>query len=229
MLMISVHLPKTAGVSFRTSLAEHFGHQLLQDYADRPVNTPPVLRHQQALQAALDNTERDFSQAACIHGHFLPLKYLSVASRYQARFITWMRDPIERLVSHYYYWQQTYQPATAMTLHRRVVEEGWTLDRFCLSEELRNTYAQFLWGFPLAYFEFIGITEHYSEDLAYFSRVFLNGTQALKTQQLNVGTNKTKSAPLDAGLRREAEAWHAQDVQIYRRALTLRQQRLSNA
>lgn len=228
-MMISVHLPKTAGVSFRTSLTEHFGSRLLLDYADGPINKSPTQRHQQVLQAALDNIERDLSQVACIHGHFLPLKYLSAASRHQARFITWMRDPIERLVSHYHYWLQTYQPATAMALHRRVVEEGWTLDRFCLSEEMRNTYAQFLWGFPLAYFEFIGITEHYSEDLAYFSQAFLGGAQALQAKQINVGTRKAKSDPLDAGLRREAEAWHAQDVQIYQRALILRQQRLANA
>ncbi len=30
-----------------------------------------------------------------------------------------------------------------------MVEEEWTLERFCLEPELKNLYSQFLWGFPL--------------------------------------------------------------------------------
>ena len=49
----------------------------------------------------------------------------------ECRFVTWLREPLQRLVSHYYYWQRSYDPAADDTssLHRRVVEEAWTLQK----------------------------------------------------------------------------------------------------
>lgn len=92
---------------------------------------------------------------------------------------------------------------------------------------MRNTYAQFLWGFPLGYFEFIGITEHYSEDLAYFSKAVLNSEHGLVEQQLNRGTHSSRRTPIDAELRHRIEEWHSIDMRIYQKALMLRWQRTS--
>ena len=41
------------------------------------------------------------------------------------------------------------------------MEKGWSLERFCLGPEVRNIYSQFLYGFLLEYFSFIGTTEFY--------------------------------------------------------------------
>ena len=67
-----------------------------------------------------------------------------------------MRDPVERLASHYHYWVRNYAPRSAGELHRRVVEEAWSLERFCLGPELRNVYSTFLWGFSLRRFGLSG-------------------------------------------------------------------------
>jgi hypothetical protein len=225
MPLISVHLPKTAGVSLRTVLAENFGAGLKLDYQDGPLNKDPWLRKQAVMQDALALAERDVAAQTCIHGHFLPLKYLLLAHKTPCQFVTWMRHPVERLISHYHYWLQVYQPTSAFALHKQVVEEGWTLERFCLSQEMRNTYSQFLWGFPLEYFEFIGITEFYDSDLADFGQRFLRIQP--QVHKLNVGAKKAGASPLDPGLYREIQAWHAQDMQLYERALALRQTRLA--
>ena len=84
--------------------------------------------------------------------------------------------------SHYHYWQRSYDPAagTTSSLHRRVVEESWSLRRFCLAPELRNVYTEFLWGFPSGRLDFVGITEFYAEDLRYFSREMLGNKLSLK-------------------------------------------------
>ena len=42
--IVSVHIPKTAGWSFRTGLLSAFGERLLLDYSDRPLDGTPSAR-----------------------------------------------------------------------------------------------------------------------------------------------------------------------------------------
>jgi len=221
-MLISLHLPKTAGTSFRTSLEEHFGNKILNDYADRPRNTPPYERHQFALESSLNNVNKDYLHIACIHGHFLPLKYLLLADIKELQFVTWMRNPIERVLSHYYYWRRTYNPKTAAKLQKIMVEEDWSIERFCLDEGVQNLYTQFLWGFPMEQFSFIGITEYYDEDFEYFSRKYLGRT--LEVKKLN--TNANNKYMIDSSLRVKLEAFHSKDMYLYHKALELRKKRL---
>ena len=100
-MIISLHLPKTAGSSFARSLEAHFGPRLLKDYADVPINTPVYERNQAALRASIDIGEQGVTGMACIHGHFLPLKYLLLGTKQELTFITWMRNPVERAYSQY--------------------------------------------------------------------------------------------------------------------------------
>jgi hypothetical protein len=174
-LLISVHLPKTAGASLRLALDEHFGDRLLRDYEDRPLSASAALRNTLALSQCLKNCwgRSDLRKFACIHGHFMPLKYRLLRMPDKKQFVTWMRDPVERLASHYAFWLRTDQQNSFGELHRRVIEERWSLERFCLGPELRNTYSKFLWGFPLNRFDFIGITEFYDTDMEYFSEKFM--------------------------------------------------------
>ena len=216
-LIISVHLPKTAGTSFGKALRTRFRTRLLRDYSDFPINTPQPERNRAALQASLRHAESDFSDIECIHGHFLPIKYLLTVHNRQVKFVTWMRHPVERALSHYYYWKESYTPSS-VPLHRRVVEENWSIERFCLGPELRNLYWQFLWGFPLDYFDFIGITEFYEEDIAYFGQHYLGAYT--KAKRLNVRTNGAYQ--IDRLFRNEIEAFHDRDMDLYRKALEKR-------
>src|SRR4030065_365461 len=105
----------------------HFGPKLLKDYDDLPINTPQYERNKAALLASLHNGEADkFAGVECIHGHFLPLKYLLLSVKRELKFITWMRDPVERILSHFFYWKRNYDSATAPILHRKVIEEDWS-------------------------------------------------------------------------------------------------------
>jgi hypothetical protein len=162
-MLISLHLPKTAGSSFLASLEQHFGDGLLRDYADAPLNKSKTRRNVTALYRCLLNGFRPFRNVECIHGHYLPLKYMLCR---KTTLITWMRDPVERMVSHYHYCLRHYAGEQTPPLHKRIVEEEWSLERFCLAPELRNIYCQFTWGVPLTRFDFIGITEFYDSDVS---------------------------------------------------------------
>jgi hypothetical protein len=215
-MLISVHLPKTAGTSFGQSLDNHFGKQVLKDYGDWPINTPPVKRNLRALRDCLRNSIRDFGDVKCIHGHFLPLKYRLLDARPDVKFVTWLREPVERIASHYYFWVRTYDPKTSPILQRRLVEENWSLERFCLGPELKNFYGQFLWGFPIRQFDFIGLMEHYDQEFTFFSEKFFGERTRIYRKNANTELKGEKVYITDAGFRREIEAYHAQDVALYR-------------
>ena len=227
-MLVSVHMPKTAGLSFRASLEACFGEGFRHDYQDYPLAQPAIVRREQALDRGRAMRAADFAGVDCVHGHFLPLKYLELARTLPCTFVTWLREPVVRLVSHYYYWQRAYDPASALTspLHRRVMEEGWSLQRFCLAPELRNVYSEFLWGFPLQRLDFIGITEFFADDLRYFSQQLLGNKLQAHTLNRRVATGGGAApARLSAAARAEIEAWHAADMALYRQALALRKAR----
>jgi hypothetical protein len=221
-MIISVHLPKTAGSSFQISLDQHFAKKLLLDYTDLPINTPPFERNRRALISGVRNTEMIFSGIECIHGHFMPVKYLLLNTIHPLTFVTWMRNPVERVISHFYFWEKTYC-SNSPPLHKRIIEEKWTLEKFCLSDEVRNLYHQFLWGFPLHNFDFIGITEHYEYDFMYFSHFFLH--QNLTAHKVNINKNRKGDYPISKTLRRQIESFHMLDMELYHIALKLRFQR----
>jgi len=228
-MLVSLHLPKTAGTSFGAALDAHFGGALLRDYGDLPLNTPAIVRNHLALQASLDIAGGFPDSTACVHGHFLPVKYLLLAAHRELRFMTWMRHPVERLVSHYAFWRRNPPPSPAHALHWRMHAEDWSLETFCLAPELRDVYTQFLWGFPLETFDFIGITEHYEADFEMFSRRYMGSASA--PMRLNVGAAGERGASLQvhAELRQRIEAFHARDMALYDRALALRAARSSSA
>jgi len=225
-MIISVHIGKTAGSSFLATLKNHFGRKLLEDYNDIGVKqisaaSSKYEKYKEILKASVDLAEKDWSNIECIHGHILPLKYLLTGYRYQAKFVVWIRNPVERLYSHYYYWKRSYDPRKSDDLQRKVIEEKWSIERFCLDPEFKNHYCGKFWGFPLEYFDFIGITEFYENDLAYFARHFLGSETEAK--KINVGENEGKPYFIDESFRKEVESFHSLDMALYRRALEIRQ------
>jgi hypothetical protein len=224
-MIVSVHLPKTAGTSFAATLERSFGSALLPDYADFPINTPQYERNKCALQKCLSNAEQDFQGIKCVHGHFLPVKYLLLSDKSEIVFITWLRSPVERVLSHYHFWQRSFDPINSPPLHRKMMEEKWSLERFCLGPEVRNLYSQFLYGFPLEYFSFIGITEFYDEDFAFFMNHFMDSS--LEPERLNIGSAAANGYQVSESLRNDIEQYHSKDMSLYQRALEKRLTRRS--
>ncbi len=179
----------------------------------------PTDRQRRAMAEALWLDLRGIPESVrCIHGHFLPVKYLLYATRRDATFVTWLREPVDRMLSHYYYMRRM-KPGNPM--HRRLVDEDWSVERFTLGPEFRNFYHQYFWGFPLENFAFIGIQEHYSDDLQYFASTFLGSP--VSEVRTNVG--RSEAHAVSDQLRQAIAEHHAEDVSLYQRALAIRDRR----
>jgi hypothetical protein len=227
MTIISLHLPKTAGTSFGASLKAHFGDSYLEDYADGGISVPARERFESAIAAGVAIAEEGLDGVACVHGHFLPAKYLRLGARHDLTFVTWMREPVARLLSHYHYWQESYDERTSRPHHRQVIEEKWTLEQFCLSEPFKNIYAQYLCGFPVERFAYIGISEYYQEDMFEFSGRFLS--DHLPFQYLNPTPYASPRRRLDEAFVQKVRDFHAEDVRLYQRAMQWRDARYLGA
>jgi len=223
-------MPKTGGTSFRKSLEQHFDGKLLFDYDDLPLHKTHEQRMSdvRAFQKRL-LTDSDGSVipegTSCIYGHFLALKYKQLLNRRNVQFVTWLREPAERLASHYHHWVRNCGDASPDFV-KKIVKENWSLAQFCMAPEMRNTQSLFLQGFSLSDFAFVGITAHYHSDFAYFSKKYL-GKKQWRMPQLNVNRTKKATYFTDKDLLAEIRQFHDLDYTLYQEAVKMRTKRLS--
>jgi len=224
--LVSVHLPKTAGRSFRFYLKHIFGQNFVLDKTDQILHRSLEERQAQLDQFLRSNTLDNCQKPCCFHGHFLAYKYLQVLGESNVLYVSWMREPFQRMRSHYEYWQRNYNAARAEALHKKVIEEAWSFEKFCFSEQMQNVYSQFLWNFPVDKFDFIGITEYYNVDLKYFHSKYLNEKE-LKVFHEHKNPVKEKanySHPEDSFLK-DFKEFHKEDYRLFHAAMEDRSNR----
>ena len=209
-LIVSVHVPKTGGVTFREALAELAGAHMVQDYADQPLAPRSAWRR---LRERLRKVELP-PGTRVVHGHFVAAKYWRVYP--EARYVVWFREPIERLVSHYHYWQR--EPDLAHPLCRRLVEEKLSLEAFAALPELRDVHARFLGGVPVERFAFVGLTERFDEGMELFARAFCP-ERAIAAERRNANPERGgERYDLPPATRRALEDANRIDLALYARA-----------
>ncbi|MFQ5356641.1 MAG: hypothetical protein ACE5DY_09205, partial [Mariprofundaceae bacterium] len=147
-LILSVHIPKTGGITLFNLLEQRFGKGLLTDYPDR-----------QEMEGRTDLVE-------AIHGHFEIADYLKQSP--DARIITFLREPLDRALSHYYYWltPPAHVPKNDPVYIKYFVEQKPDIEKFLMARELCNICTSFL--YPLDHpeqFWFMGFQETFSEDI----------------------------------------------------------------
>jgi len=141
---LSLDVPLAPPPGFRQLLAGVFGEGFFASY--------------RWITDCRGHAVTDFPPAArCIHGHFAvaPLR-----ARYpSARLITWVMDPVQRVVAHYRYWQREpdWQNPLCQAMHR----ESWSLLQFARQEGSREELARFFGELRPADFAFIGLVEEF--------------------------------------------------------------------
>lgn len=230
-MIISVHTPKCGGTSFRSLLENHYASKLIPDYQDKPLNKTEQNRigDVENFKSNFDNKSYDALKDCCIHGHFLPYKYVSLAGKEGVNFMTWLRDPIERMASHYFFWKRTEKIGDFESfgnLRKKVCLENWSLEQFCFCKELQNVYTIFFYKFPIEWFAFIGITEFFDTDLKYFASKFL-GRKEIAIPYKNVNKSESESYINDSKLIEDLKSFHSEDYALYEYALKRRTERLN--
>ena len=210
-LIVSVHIPKTGGVTFREALAELAGGHLVLDYEDRPLAPRSFGR---SLRERIRRAPELPPGTRVVHGHFVATKYRR--RHPDARLVTWFRDPIERLASHYYYWLREPDPKNPTC--RRLLEEHLDLEEFAALTEMRDVHARFLGGVPVEAFAFVGLTEAFEEGMGLFQRLF-GLVRPVEPARRNANPERAgERYALPAGAREALAALNRRDLPLYERA-----------
>jgi hypothetical protein len=162
-LLISLHVPKTAGTSLRQMLHGWFGENLAFHYRGDRGEAPDVADRRPGL---------------CIHGHFNRCRGLGALQYYPdaAQFIVFLRNPFDRFVSQWRYLH--YQKRSGVPvpdLDEQPTFDQWLDRRRAAGEAGEDPFsfiAQLPWQVTMAQAEgqpfgaeflFVGLVERYAE------------------------------------------------------------------
>jgi len=233
-LLLFVHIPKASGTTLR--------HIIQRQY---PAGA--VYRTTDPSPAAIAKALRELQNASdvqCVAGHmeFGLHRYLTRPARY----ITMLRHPVPRLVSHYEFVRRT----PDHFLHDRVLAEGITLDEYvtrALTTEINDGQVRLLCGLECAtnvgygevseemfeaarlnlrnHFLAVGITERFDESLLLFGAVL--GWRSLAYAPVNTRPARRAYA-ISESTKELIVRYNRFDVRLYDDACELLQTALSN-
>ncbi len=222
-LLLSMHVPKTAGSTLWNSLKRVYPE------AQRLVVHEGTGRGD---VSALTDAER--AKLSLVHGHFSFGMHRSFGQA--SRYLCFLRDPVDRFVSLYYYVRSSLQHP----LHAAVMASNMGLAEFAesgLAPDLDNCQTRMLSGRPETHFTrgteactdidlqralqhidshfcFIGLTERFEQGRYLLQRIL--GRTLPRPVRRNVTTVRPTVEALDAHTRAIIERNSAYDLELYR-------------
>lgn len=200
--MFFIHIPKTAGTSFRKACEESIGRtSIAYDYGLKVEDTSSVVK--KAYSEGVYKHIEILRRYALIAGHMPACKYAPVFGL--ANTFTFVRNPVQRCFSDFLHLKEHYG-----------FKGG--LESYLSRAEHRNRQSFFLSGIPLESIGFIGLTERYEQSLALLAARYpsLN----VKPLKLNVNSSRPRGGyeidKSDIELLVEANSL---DIDLYKRAV----------
>ena len=168
-MIVSVHVPKTAGTSFRLALKHCFGKRLLWDFAEDRPEGPPIytwprrMRRRAWVRAHANELVARYD---AVHGHFTASKYFPTLALAGGLCI-FLREPTDRVISSY-----RDGLSSDRSRYARYTSKLLTLSQYASLPKQTRLYAIYTDSLPMEQFAFVGITEEYEASLALFKAIF---------------------------------------------------------
>ncbi len=179
--LISIHIPKCAGLSFRSILEKWFGEKIHKHYFDDNDDRPP---------------KQELGPGLCIHGHFNKNRQMGVEDYYPGvdQFITVFREPLDAAKSLYFYWRKSNR---ARQIKTGFLKEGSEMDSPNIDEFFRTRpHSHILLHMPCeitmdnykeiieSKFVWIGLVERLQEDVDRLANIL--GFDPLPLPKINI-------------------------------------------
>lgn len=210
--LLSMHIPKTAGLAFREILYRQYGPTRVL-----AINQGALRRQEQTLSHHFRKRHQ------VIHGH-LPYTHLKPLHGPDTKIITWLRDPVQRVVSNYYYNLTHEFPKRQRENPDR---QMMSLQEFIERPKRQNVMSRFLEGIELEDLDFFGFQEDFAGGLDRLAEQ-MGWTLTAQDRTRRVNDNRRVKAkhptPSPETLRRVRELNQA-DIELYGRAQQLWRER----
>jgi hypothetical protein len=213
--IVSLHMPKTGGTTFAHFIPKIVRYHFL-DYKDKPLADGYEKRK-------LDNCHTDYinmlrilklfevspKEIVIVHGHFFVTKYITVFP--DAKLVTWLREPVQRVISSYYEWQRW--PDMDHSECRKMVEEKMSLEEYVCMEKTQNLCTRFLNKVSIREFSFVGITEKFDKSIQLFKSMFLPELKDVEYSRKNEGDKKPR---VSKQTRQMIAEYNKDDIELYK-------------
>lgn len=200
--LVFVHVPKTAGTSFRHALVHQFGEAgLAMDYGPKAFETTPLVRRLVYEEPDVSRLREEMIKAGqkVLCGHVQAERYADAFGRRNLLVI--VREPIQRLVSEYQHFRRHHGETRGFV-------EFYRDSRF-IDRQVRMAGAV-----ATADYGFVGLTERYAETVALANRQY---GWDLPVVQVNLGRPSLNTAyRLEPPLEAEVAELNRRDLDYYR-------------
>ena len=218
-MLISVHIPKTAGSTYQKHLRSIFGKNICYDFTDQydfvdPASPTMLMRILRMLHAAKRGRASIRDTDECITGHFRASKYYALYP--DAKLVTWVRDPVERVISHYYHWLR--HPTRRHSVCHRLHKENLSLVQFAEIPEMRNLQFRYLDGINVEEFWFVGVQEYFDEMMPLFYKQMRLPNQFFPAENVNK-KNASDKYSIDMETKKYIRELNSKDQELYLFAL----------
>jgi len=205
--IISLHIPKTAGTTFKTLMMQKFIN------STKIIDLKPVVKR---CDGVLTNSPINFStyREKYIHGHFT---FKDFIYNEEFTYITWLRNPIERVVSHYYYFKV--KPITAYThpVEHKIKYENLSLEEFIQIPCMQNIQSYYIDSVEnYDKLDFIGITDNFNQSILALKETTGIDLTSYALKQINQNRQKEK---VSACIRKLIEKYNLKDCELYEKRL----------
>ncbi|MGM0876127.1 MAG: sulfotransferase family 2 domain-containing protein [Bacillota bacterium] len=204
-LLIFLHIPKTAGTSLRKIVERQYRlNEIVSFYG------------YESLENQLSKYSREnLRRKKCVLGHFRYGIHSHFSKPYT--YITMLRDPIESLISLYYFVHQN----PNLPMYEQVKNK--TFEEFISNENVHNRLTWYLAGEGpsnlqkaienLKDFHFVGITEMFDESVFLMKKKF--GWNNVNYEKLNVTKNRPKSKQIPNHVIEKVMEKNHLDIELY--------------
>lgn len=171
--IIYLHIPKTAGTSFRMSAEQYFGpDQVLNDYGKESPSTSEDIKSSVYGANDIALLRKTGLEHKFLTGHFCMVKYIEIFPN--SPVVSFFREPVDRVISEYVHFASHYN------------FEG-TLRDFYTKPQFQNRQSHSMSGALPTDLDFYGLTEDYATSLDLFNQRYGTNFQMAK---LNTGKYK---------------------------------------
>jgi hypothetical protein len=216
--LISIHIPKTGGRSLLDVLLKEYGKNL--DYRHEREEFFPEDRFGELRLDTFPTYVRAF------HAHLMVRQVMPLIKLHNPKVITWVRDPVERIISNYYFFMQRIREGGAN--EKQMKKRDYTLVEYATEGRKSNRMSAFLEGMSPEEFFFIGILERFQDDMDELAgKMGWKSRGPYKHVNDNAGFKHnndcaTQYKEIGDDIRREIERLNEEDVRLYNEVKLMR-------
>jgi hypothetical protein len=224
-VIIFVHIPKTAGTTFKNIIVPELKLKreeiiVVESQGWNAHTSRMIVNERPGLNGTV--TLKPDPTIKLVSGHFKADKFKPIYP--DATYITWIREPIERLISSYYYYLllDPCRYGNISKVHREY--DMIDLEYYVTRPFFSNCMTSQL-NIPLDNFKFVGITEHFDKEIARYDSIM--GTNMSSNKNYNANNinpakpNYQEKYKISDDLRQKLIELNREDYELYNKCLKI--------